>query len=64
MLTVIRVIGIELAGLADLPQDIIVEGQRVAYRLSDLHAKREVESKSGKIALRRKALLRVTFSLI
>lgn len=63
-LTVIRGAGIELAGLADLPQAVIVEGQRVANRLSDLQAKREEESRSGKIALRRKALLRVTSSVL
>ncbi|KAF8508765.1 muts domain V-domain-containing protein [Gautieria morchelliformis] len=55
--------GIELAVLADLPQAVIVEGQRVANLLSELHAKREGESRSGKVALRRKALLRLRTQL-
>ncbi|KAJ7938405.1 muts domain V-domain-containing protein [Mycena leptocephala] len=42
--------GLELARLADLPQDVLVEAA--------LHARHEENSESSKIAMRRKALLR------
>ncbi|KAF8588523.1 hypothetical protein K439DRAFT_1406319 [Ramaria rubella] len=54
---------IELAGLADLPRPVIEEGRRVANRLAEFHAKCEAESQSGKVALRRKALLRLRTQL-
>ena len=52
-------IGLELARLADLPEDVLTEGRRMAEKLTALHAKRQGESESGKISARRKALLRV-----
>lgn len=52
--------GLELARLADLPEDVIVEAQRVADKLSELEEREHRESHTNKIAVRRKALLRVT----
>lgn len=51
--------GLELARLADLPADVLTEGKRVAEHLAALQTRHETESESSKIALRRKALLRV-----
>lgn len=51
--------GIDLARLADLPSDVLVEGRRVAERLAILQESHEESSESRKIANRRKALLRV-----
>lgn len=51
--------GIDLARLADLPSDVLVESRRVAERLADLQKSHEESSESRKIANRRKALLRV-----
>ena len=59
MILSLRPTGIELAKLADLPAPLLNEAERVANALSALHAKRENESKGGKIAQRRKALLKV-----
>lgn len=55
-------IGIELARLADLPADVLSEGKRVASNLAELDARNQGDSESTKIALRRKALLRVIIS--
>ena len=51
--------GIDLARLADLPLDVLVEGRRVAERLAILQKSHEESSETRKIANRRKALLRV-----
>ena len=56
--------GIDLARLADLPSDVLVEGKRVAERLALLQKSHEESSESRKIANRRKALLRVIPSVI
>jgi len=61
MLATFELLGLELARLADLPTDVLTEATRVAEKLSALQAKAEEESASSKIALRRKALLRVIF---
>ena len=53
--------GLELARLADLPEDVLIEAQRVADNLTQLKEREERESQTNKIAVRRKALLRVTF---
>jgi hypothetical protein len=53
------VAGLELARLADLPADVLVESRRVSETLAELHARQQEDSESSKIALRRKALLRV-----
>ncbi|KAJ7160996.1 muts domain V-domain-containing protein [Mycena filopes] len=55
--------GLELARLADLPQDVLTEGKRVAKKLAALHARREESSESSKITIRRKALLRLRTQL-
>ncbi|KAF7326661.1 MutS 4 [Mycena venus] len=55
--------GLELARLADLPQDVLTEGKRVAKNLAALHARHEENSESSKIAIRRKALLRLRTQL-
>ncbi|KAJ7153512.1 muts domain V-domain-containing protein [Mycena crocata] len=55
--------GLELARLADLPNDVLVEGKRVAKNLAALHARHEEDSESSKIAIRRKALLRLRTQL-
>ncbi|KAF8192659.1 muts domain V-domain-containing protein [Mycena galopus ATCC 62051] len=55
--------GLELARLADLPQDVLAEGKRVAKNLAALHARHKEKSESSKIATRRKALLRLRTQL-
>ncbi|KAF8736092.1 hypothetical protein AX14_000888 [Amanita brunnescens Koide BX004] len=55
--------GLELARLADLPEDVLTEGRKIAEKLASLHAKRQGESESGKISARRKALLRLRTQL-
>ncbi|KAJ7591554.1 muts domain V-domain-containing protein [Mycena floridula] len=55
--------GLELARLADLPADVLAEGKRVATNLAALHARNEGGSESAKVALRRKALLRLRTQL-
>ncbi|KAF9482407.1 hypothetical protein BDN70DRAFT_853443 [Pholiota conissans] len=56
--------GIELARLADLPQDVLTEGKRVAERLQVLQARHEESSESAKAAVKRKALLRLRTQLV
>ncbi|KAG6820131.1 hypothetical protein H0H93_005006 [Arthromyces matolae] len=55
--------GLELARLADLPEDVLTEGKRVAEALAALHAKHEEESESSQAAVRRRALLRLRTQL-
>ncbi|KAG5643810.1 hypothetical protein DXG03_009585 [Asterophora parasitica] len=55
--------GLELARLADLPEDVLTEGKRVAETLAALHARHEAESESSQAATRRKALLRLRTQL-
>ena len=52
-------LGVELARLADLPPDVLVEGKRVAEKLHALQTQQEGASESAKTAVKRKALLRV-----
>ncbi|KAJ6630078.1 muts domain V-domain-containing protein [Mycena sp. CBHHK59/15] len=56
--------GLELARLADLPGDVLMEAKRVAKNLAALHARHEEDSESSKIAMRRKALLRLRTQLM
>lgn len=56
--------GIDLARLADLPSDVLVESRRIAERLAVLQTSHEESSESRKIAIRRKALLRVISSSV
>ena len=64
MLTAFEHPGLELARLADLPTDALAEAKRVVDKLAALQAKDEEESQTSQIALRRKALLRVTNFLL
>ncbi|GJE94158.1 MutS family DNA mismatch repair protein [Phanerochaete sordida] len=55
--------GLDLARLADLPADVISEARRVSERLTAIEAKKNEESRSTKVAVRRKALLRLKTQL-
>ncbi|KAI0075934.1 hypothetical protein K474DRAFT_1645947 [Panus rudis PR-1116 ss-1] len=55
--------GLDLARLADLPENVLVEARRVAEKLTELEARKNEESKTTKIAIRRKALLRLRTQL-
>ncbi|KAF5361637.1 hypothetical protein D9758_007277 [Tetrapyrgos nigripes] len=55
--------GLELARLADLPSDVLVEANRVTSNLTALHARNQEHSESHQIALRRKTLLRLRTQL-
>ncbi|KAL9709267.1 MutS protein msh4 [Leucoagaricus gongylophorus] len=55
--------GLELARLADLPEDVILEASRVANHLAQVETQNEEESESSMIAKRRKALLRLQTQL-
>ncbi|KIP02571.1 hypothetical protein PHLGIDRAFT_26530 [Phlebiopsis gigantea 11061_1 CR5-6] len=55
--------GLDLARLADLPEDVIAEARRVSDKLTELEARKHEDSKSNKIAIRRKALLRLKTQL-
>ncbi len=52
-------LGLDLARLADLPESVISEARRVAEYLTEQEARDQQQSKTSKIALRRRALLRV-----
>ena len=52
--------GLELARLADFPEDVLVEAHRVSAKLTELEARKKEDSKFNKVAVRRKAMLRVT----
>ncbi|KII94447.1 hypothetical protein PLICRDRAFT_428887 [Plicaturopsis crispa FD-325 SS-3] len=51
--------GLELARLADLPANVLIEGNRVGHILSEQAARRQEESQTSKVAIRRQALLRL-----
>ena len=53
--------GLDLARLADLPDDVLAEARRVSEKLTELEERKKEESKTNKVAIRRKALLRVMF---
>ncbi|KAG9310368.1 muts domain V-domain-containing protein [Chiua virens] len=55
--------GLELARLADLPDDVIEEGRRVAKALADLHARREEESETTITTARRRAVIKLRSQL-
>ncbi|KAH7920485.1 hypothetical protein BV22DRAFT_1198859 [Leucogyrophana mollusca] len=55
--------GLELARLADLPNDVTTEGKRVATALADLDARRDEESRTTLLAIRRRALLKLRTQL-
>ena len=56
--------GLELARLADLPQDVLSEAWRVSKKMKDLESKRESDSTANQIAIRRKTMLRVISMLV
>ncbi|TFY64075.1 hypothetical protein EVJ58_g2871 [Rhodofomes roseus] len=56
--------GLELARLADLPDDVLDEGRRIAEGLQDLQERQEQGSQTNKVAIRRKALLRVPSRIV
>ncbi|KAI0044058.1 hypothetical protein FA95DRAFT_1497685 [Auriscalpium vulgare] len=55
--------GIDLARLADLPHDVLVNGRTNAVRLAELEAQQHESSDSSKMAIRRKALLKLRTQL-
>ncbi|KAJ3843139.1 muts domain V-domain-containing protein [Lentinula raphanica] len=55
--------GLELARLADLPSDVLTEASRVSKRLAELQTRHQEQSESSKIAMRRKALLKLRTNL-
>lgn len=54
--------GLDLARLADLPDSVVTEARRVAESLIDQQERDQEQSRTTKIAVRRKALLRVSTS--
>ncbi|KAM5542142.1 hypothetical protein V8D89_004015 [Ganoderma adspersum] len=55
--------GLDLARLADLPESVISEARRVAEYLTKQAEREQQQSRTSKIALRRKALLRLKTQL-
>ncbi|KAI1790487.1 muts domain V-domain-containing protein, partial [Ganoderma leucocontextum] len=55
--------GLDLARLADLPESVVSEARRVAEYLTEQKERDQQQSKTSKIALRRKALLRLKTQL-
>ncbi|OSD05707.1 hypothetical protein PYCCODRAFT_1384678 [Trametes coccinea BRFM310] len=55
--------GLDLAGLADLPAPVISEARRVAEILTDQEERDQRQSRTSKLAIRRKALLRLRTQL-
>ncbi|KAI5118520.1 hypothetical protein M0805_007689 [Coniferiporia weirii] len=55
--------GLELARLADLPNDVLLEARRVSTRLSELESTRRDDCESNQTTLRRKAMLRLRVQL-
>ena len=53
-------LGLELAKLADLPDDVLKEARRVTTRLSELEDISKQNSEGIMVALRRKEMLRVS----
>ncbi|KAJ3889342.1 muts domain V-domain-containing protein [Lentinula edodes] len=55
--------GLELARLADLPNDVLIEASRVSKHLTELQSRHQAQSDSSRIAMRRKALLKLRTNL-
>ncbi|KAI0245681.1 muts domain V-domain-containing protein [Lactifluus subvellereus] len=55
--------GLQLARLADLPKDVLIEAGEVAQRLGDESAQKDENSESIKVARRRKAVLKLRTTL-
>jgi hypothetical protein len=56
--------GLELARLADLPSQVIIEAKRVAELLKEREEERKTIGTSSRVAMRRKAILTVGLSSI
>ncbi|KAI0344201.1 hypothetical protein BDW22DRAFT_1412762 [Trametopsis cervina] len=56
--------GLELARLADLPAEVLTEARTVSLKLTELEERKKEESKFNKVAIRRKALLRLRHQLV
>jgi len=52
-------LGLQLAKLADLPDDVLSEAARVTGLMEENHSAKEASSDAGKTAQRRKIFLRV-----
>ncbi|KAI9065774.1 hypothetical protein FKP32DRAFT_1665232 [Trametes sanguinea] len=55
--------GLDLARLADLPEQVVSEARRVAEFLTDQEEQDQRQSRTSKLAIRRKALLRLRTQL-
>lgn len=60
-LAVLIHVGLDLARLADLPAPVVTEARRVAELLTEQEERDMEQSRTSKLAVRRKALLRVIF---
>jgi hypothetical protein len=52
-------LGLQLAKLADLPDDVLSEAARVTELMEEKHSAEKASSEAGRIAQRRKVFLRV-----
>ncbi|KAL7285904.1 hypothetical protein ACG7TL_001015 [Trametes sanguinea] len=59
----LAIVGLDLARLADLPAPVISEARRVAEVLTDQEEQDQRQSRTSKLAIRRKALLRLRTQL-
>lgn len=57
-------LGLQLARLADLPKDVLVEAEKVARHLSEGSMLGDENSESSKVAKRRKIVLKVVLRLL
>ncbi|KAI0307402.1 muts domain V-domain-containing protein [Multifurca ochricompacta] len=55
--------GLQLARLADLPNDVLIEARKIARHLSDESTRKDENSNSSKVARRRKAVLKLQTTL-
>lgn len=55
----LHVLGLDLARLADLPEDVMVESIKISEELSRLNNEKDESSRSAQVAARRRALLKV-----
>ncbi|EJD04505.1 uncharacterized protein FOMMEDRAFT_83663 [Fomitiporia mediterranea MF3/22] len=55
--------GLELARLADLPEDVLTEARRVSSRLSEMETNNKQQCEGNQVAIRRKAMLRLRTQL-
>lgn len=55
----LRIAGLELAKLADLPETVMTESRRIAKELANLEAQKQASSKTTQAVARRTAILNV-----